>query len=156
MVNLTWQGEMPNQTKTNKECISQMGKLTSNTRSQKMVTWWWNRMFTCKFVSGSIFWTGPFVESGSETLMDWFGNSGAGTLRGWEGSRPKLQHTSPVRHIHWILNHVVSWFYTSVYNNRHMSLVFRGNFIKLYPDVDRFTYSLTPSLHISIKKNSIF
>ncbi|KAK2175333.1 hypothetical protein NP493_738g00000 [Ridgeia piscesae] len=35
-----------------------------------------------------------------------------------------------------------------------MSLVFRGNFVILYPDVDRrFTDSLTPSLHISIKKN---
>ena len=29
-----------------------------------------------------------------------------------------------------------------------MSLVFRGNFVKLYPDVDRrFSDSLTPSLH---------
>ena len=35
-----------------------------------------------------------------------------------------------------------------------MSLVFRDNPVKLYPDVDRrFTDSLTPSLHVSIEKN---
>ena len=34
-----------------------------------------------------------------------------------------------------------------------MSVVFRGNSIKLYPDVDRgFVDSLTPSLHMAIKK----
>ena len=43
-----------------------------------------------------------------------------------------------------------------------MSLVFRGNssggnFVKLYPDVDRrFTDSLTSSLHISIKNKRYF
>ena len=34
-----------------------------------------------------------------------------------------------------------------------MSLVLRANAVKLYPDVDRrFIDSLTPSLHISIRK----
>ena len=38
-----------------------------------------------------------------------------------------------------------------------MSLGFRGNFVKLYPVLDRrFTYSMTPSLHISIKRATVF
>ena len=37
-----------------------------------------------------------------------------------------------------------------------MSLVFHGNFVKLYSDVDRrFTDSLAPSLQISIKKKNV-
>lgn len=63
-----------------------------HTYEHKQKTIFCDKMLTCKFVSGSIFWTGPLVARGSDTLMDWLGSSGAGTLSGCEGSSPKLQH----------------------------------------------------------------
>ena len=57
----------------------------------------------------------------------------------------------------WILSPAISGCYTSIYNNHYMSLVFHGNSVKLYPDVDKgFADSLISSLLISIEKNGTF
>ena len=57
----------------------------------------------------------------------------------------------------WILSPAISGFYTSVYNNHYISLVFHGNSVKLYPDVDKgYDEGLTSSLLISIEKNGTF
>lgn len=49
-----------------------------------------NENYTCRFVSGSIFWTSPFVLQVSATGMLWFGLI-AGILIGWAGTSPKLK-----------------------------------------------------------------
>ena len=47
-------------------------------------------------------------------------------------------------------------FYSSVFFNSYISLVFRGSSFKLYPDVDmRFTDIFTPDLHIYLSRITV-